>query len=348
MSTRTVVLALALLAGQARAAQVEIVAVMWQQDVSVQSKVDDFFKCLTTSSTFGSTWAQQFGLSKVSFKGVYVLPSACPAKAYLNGNLVTVLTDAFDQGLLPTPSAGGTSYLLYLPKGVQGYDAYSIPACQGTYCGVHQMEDYNGTTYDAALVPIDCPDCGSVQATLIGQHEAAEAIANMGTAQYEVGDACEGPSNETMLDCCGTQYPIQQLSSSKYMSDCQTITATGNMCWCAPLGGACAADADCCMAGNVCDSSSKKCTMPSPPDMATAPPDLAGNVDLSANADANANGNANDDGDANGHGGVGSGGGDPGASASGCACSFAASRPAGWPVLLAGVLLLLGARRRRV
>src|SRR5262249_22677614 len=153
--------------------------------------------------------------TKVTFRGVYVLTDPCPKSAYLDGNLHTILNSAFDAGTLPKPSAGGTSYLLYLPKGVQGYDGSNIPACQHTYCGVHGTTSYKGTSSDAALVPINCSDCGSVQVTLIGEHEAAEAIANFGTAQYEVGDDCEGASHETMLACCGTHYPIQQLASNR-------------------------------------------------------------------------------------------------------------------------------------
>jgi hypothetical protein len=247
MSLRVAALAAVLLSARvAGATDVEIVAVLWAQDTSPKSEVDDFFRCLTESSTFGSTWAQEFGLSKVTFRGVYTLSDPCPSPAYQAGNLLTTLTGAFDKGTLPKPSAGGTSYLLYLPSGVQGYDQTNLPACQNTYCGVHGVFDYQGTSFDIALVPIQCADCPGVQVTLIGEHEAAEAIANMGTAQYEVGDSCEGPSNETMLSCCGKQYPIQQLSSSQSQGDCQTISATGGMCWCAPVQTACTQSSACC------------------------------------------------------------------------------------------------------
>jgi hypothetical protein len=277
-----------LVAGNARATHVEIVAVMWQQDLSAKSTVENFFACLVESSTFGTTWAQQFGLDLVTWKGVSVLTDACPSSAHLAGNLESLLTSAFDTGKLPKPSAGGTSYLLYLPKGVQGYDDSEIPACQGTYCGVHGSKSYNGTTYDAALVPIDCADCPGVQVTLIGEHEAAEAIANMGTAQYEVGDSCEGPSNETMLACCGTMYPIQQLSSAQSMNDCQTIDATGNMCWMPPP-----------------DLATPPDLASAPPDLASAPPDLAAaSHDLGVSAQPDAAAATGGD-----NGGVGSGGG---------------------------------------
>ena len=214
----------------AKATEVEIVVVMWQQDLSVKTEVEQFFGCLVSSSTFGTTWAQEFGLTRVTFRGVYVLNSTAPQTISLGGSANQVLEAAFAAGTVPSPSAGGTSYLLYSPSGTRNFDDSGVPACEGTYCGVHNGFRYNGTYYDAALVPIDCPDCGSVQATLIGQHEAAEAIANMGTAQYEVGDSCEGPRHETQLECCGTMYPIQQLSSNQGESDCQTINATGSMC----------------------------------------------------------------------------------------------------------------------
>jgi uncharacterized membrane protein YgcG len=214
----------------AKATEVEIVVVMWQQDLSVKTEVEQFFGCLVNSSSFGTTWAQEFGLTRVSFRGVYVLNSTAPSTISLGGSANQVLEAAFAAGTVPSPSAGGTSYLLYSPSGTRNFDDGGVPACEGTYCGVHNGFRYNGTYYDAALVPIDCPDCGSVQATLIGEHEAAEAIANMGTAQYEVGDSCEGPSHETQLACCGTMYPIQQLSSNQGQSDCQTIRATGSMC----------------------------------------------------------------------------------------------------------------------
>jgi hypothetical protein len=264
-----VLVAATLAAGTARAIQVEIVAVMWQQDLSAKSTVEDFFACLVESSTFGTTWAKWFGLDQVSWRGVYVLSDPCPTSAHLGGNLPTILSAAFDTGNLPKPSTGGTSYLLYLPKGVQGYDPSEIPACMGTYCGVHGPQNYNGTRYDAALVPIDCPDCGSAQVTLTGEHEAAEAIARMGTAQYEVGDFCE--RKKTMLACCGKMYPIQQLASPYRIDDCHTIDATGNMCWCAPDGATCFADGDCC--GGHCNVAARSCG--APPDLEPAPMDLA-------------------------------------------------------------------------
>jgi hypothetical protein len=233
------------------ATPVEIVAVMWQQDVAPKDEVNQFFGCLAASSTFGTTWASQFGLSTVTYRGVYVLSDPLPQTVNLGGNVDQLLAAAFDSGKLPAPSPGGTSYLLYLPDGVQGYDWSNVPACQGTYCGVHGTANYKGTTYDEALVPIHCADCGSVQVTLIGEHEAAEAIANFGTATFEVGDGCQGPSHETMLACCGTQYPIQQLASNQSQSDCQTIDAIGNQCGCAASQKTCAQATDCC-AGLSC------------------------------------------------------------------------------------------------
>jgi uncharacterized membrane protein YgcG len=230
----------------ARATQVEIVVVMWQQDLSVRTEVEQFFGCLVNSSSFGGAWAQQFGLTQVRFRGVYVLGGQAPSTVNLSGNARSMVEAAFQAGTLPSPVPGGTSYLLYLPDGVQGVDGSGIPACQGTYCGVHNGFNFQGGYYDIALVPINCPDCGSVQATLIGEHEAAEAIANMGTAQYEVGDSCEGPRHETQLECCGTMYPIQQLSSAQGETDCQTITATGTMCGCGMLHTMCTQAMDCC------------------------------------------------------------------------------------------------------
>jgi len=247
----------------ARATQVEIVVVMWQQDLSVRTEVEQFFGCLVNSSSFGGAWAQQFGLTQVRFRGVYVLGGQAPSTVNLSGNARSMVEAAFQAGTLPSPVPGGTSYLLYLPDGVQGVDGSGIPACQGTYCGVHNGFNFSGGYYDIALVPINCPDCGSVQATLIGEHEAAEAIANMGTAQYEVGDSCEGPSHETQLECCGTMYPIQQLSSAQGESDCQTITATGNMCGCGMLHTTCTQAMDCCSGlscATVLESGMKCCT----------------------------------------------------------------------------------------
>src|SRR5215831_11339093 len=247
----------------ARATQVEIVVVMWQQDLSVRTEVEQFFGCLVNSSSFGGAWAQQFGLTQVRFRGVYVLNDQAPSTVTLTRNGRQLVEAAFQAGTLPAPVAGGTSYLLYLPSGVQGVDGSGIPACEGTYCGVHEGFSTQNGIYDVALVPIDCPDCGSVQATLLGEHEAAEAIANLGTASYEVGDSCEGPRHETQLECCGTMYPIQQLSSAQGESDCQTITATGNMCGCGMLHSACTQAMDCCSGlscAPVLESGMKCCT----------------------------------------------------------------------------------------
>ncbi|HEY8091249.1 MAG TPA: hypothetical protein VIF09_25475 [Polyangiaceae bacterium] len=254
----------------ASAKDVEIVAVMWQQDLSAKATVEQFFGCLTTSSSFGTTWAQQFGLTSVTFKGVFVLPSACPQTLTLDTTANAVIEDAFGKGLLPAPSPGyKTSYLLYLPQGTTSYDPQGNQACaQSSFCGVHDVATYQGTQYDAALVPIDCPPCGTAQVTGIGEHEAAEAIANMGTSTYEVGDDCENQQNHTELACCGTQYPIQDLASSKSQYDCQRIVATGAMCGCAAAGNACTTAADCC-SGLACNA--KVCGAPEAPDAGPDP-----------------------------------------------------------------------------
>src|SRR5215831_18565486 len=96
----------------ARATQVEIAVVMWQQDLSVRAEVEQFFGCLVNSSSFGSSWAQQFGLTQVRFRGVYVLSDQAPSTVNLGGNARTIVEAAFAAGTLPMPAAGGTSYLL--------------------------------------------------------------------------------------------------------------------------------------------------------------------------------------------------------------------------------------------
>ena len=230
----------------ASATEVEIVAVMWQQDVSVRDQVQQFFGCLVNSSTFGTTWAAEYGLTRVRFRGVYVLNQMAPSSIRLGGNANQIVEAAIMAGTLPQPVPGGTSYLLYTPPGTRAFDDGGEPACEGTYCGVHNGFNFSGNYIDIALVPIDCPDCGDVQVTLIGEHEAAEAIANMGTSQFEVGDSCEGGSNETQLACCGTSYPIQRLSNSRNEFNCEAITATGSMCGCSMAHMMCSAASDCC------------------------------------------------------------------------------------------------------
>jgi hypothetical protein len=219
----------------ARAKDVEIVAVMWQQDLSAKATVEQFFGCLTTSSSFTPTWAPQFGLTSVTFKGVYVVPTACPTTVAFETDVPTLMSAAFASGAVPAPSAGyKTSYILYLPSGTTA-SAMSMSMCgYGEPCGYHSTVTYQGDEYDAALVPIDCNSCGSAQVTGIGEHEAAEAIADMGTATYEVGDGCENQQNHEQLACCGTEYPIQQLAGPGGMSDCQSIVATGSMCGAPP------------------------------------------------------------------------------------------------------------------
>src|SRR5215471_17970211 len=70
--------------------------VFWQADTSLRSGLDAFYACLTEGSSFSPTWASQFGVSSVSYRGSYVLTSTLPATVKLETDLQTVMTGAFD------------------------------------------------------------------------------------------------------------------------------------------------------------------------------------------------------------------------------------------------------------
>src|SRR5215831_17291742 len=53
--------------------------VFWQADTSLRSGLDAFYACLTEGSSFSPTWASQFGVASVFYRGSYVLTSALPA-----------------------------------------------------------------------------------------------------------------------------------------------------------------------------------------------------------------------------------------------------------------------------
>lgn len=229
--------------------------IFFQQDTSIQPQMDEMFGCLAASSTFGGAWAQQFGLQNITYEGSIVLTQASPAQLVLGGNLDQLVADAMSAGLVPPPVAGiANEYLVYVPQGVAMSDSSGQGICDGSgVCAEHGTTYYGNQYYDLAIVPIGCPECGAGldAASIGGEHEAAEGLADQGTATYEVGDGCETDANTTQLSCCGQVYDIQQLAGAGGYYDCQTITATGNACGCAKLATACKQDAECC-AGTVC------------------------------------------------------------------------------------------------
>ncbi len=226
-------LTILLAARVALAAPAQIRTVFWQQDTSVRSDVDAFFTCLTGSSTFGSTWSTEFGINGVTYEGSYVLTAAAPAQVTLGGNLDQLMSDAFMSGALPAPQAGvENEYLVYWPPTVTAGDDMGATLCSasGPCAEHHPFAQYNGITYDLALVPISCNMCamGLDAATIGGEHEAAEGLADLAGNQYEVGDACEMDLGS--LTCCGKSYAIQELAGNGGASACQMITTTGSGC----------------------------------------------------------------------------------------------------------------------
>lgn len=214
-------------------APAQIHTVFWQQDTSVRSDVDAFFTCLTGSSTYGTTWASEFGINGVTYEGSYVLTSAAPAQVTLGGNLDQLMSDAFMSGALPAPQAGvENEYLVYWPPTVTAGDDMGATLCSasGPCAEHHPFAQYDGITYDLALVPISCNMCamGLAAATIGGEHEAAEGLADLAGNQYEVGDDCEMDLGS--LTCCGKSYAIQELAGSGGPAACQMITTTGSGC----------------------------------------------------------------------------------------------------------------------
>jgi hypothetical protein len=237
-----------LAATEASAQPSQMYIVFWQQDLALKPQIEQLFGCLATSSTFGTTWAAQFGVAPVTFAGAYVLQQAPPTDLTLGGNLDQLMANAFAQNLVPPPAPGSiTSYVAFNPTGTNGYGPDGSELCHGTgYCGVHSTTVYNGISYDLAIVPLDCPDCGGGidNATITGEHEAAEGLADLGTAGYEVGDGCE--TTQTQLACCGNSFAIQPLAGAGGPNDCQTINATGSSCACGSVHSACTTPTDCC------------------------------------------------------------------------------------------------------
>ncbi len=214
-------------------APARIHTVFWQQDTSIQADVDAFFTCLTGASTFGTTWSQQFGMASVSYAGSSVLTSAAPSQVTLGGNLNQLMSTAFMSGAVPAPQAGTEEeYLVYFPSTVTAGDTMGATLCSASGpCAEHYpFAQYNGITYDLALVPISCNMCamGLDTATIGGEHEAAEGLADLAGNQYEVGDDCEMDLGS--LSCCGKSYAIQQLAGTSGPAACQVIDAVGSGC----------------------------------------------------------------------------------------------------------------------
>jgi MYXO-CTERM domain-containing protein len=214
-------------------APAQIHTVFWQQDTSVRASVDAFFTCLTESSTFATTWIQEFGINSVTYEGSYVLTSAAPAQVTLGGNLDQLMNAAFASGALPAPQAGvEEEYLVYWPPTITAGDDMGATLCSATGpCAEHHpFAQYNGITYDLALVPISCNMCamGLAAPTIGGEHEAAEGISDLAGNQYEVGDDCE--MDLGTLTCCGQSYAIQELAGNTGPTACQPISVTGSGC----------------------------------------------------------------------------------------------------------------------
>lgn len=134
-------------------------------------------------------------------------------------------------------------YLFYYPPGVTGGDNQGAVLCsaQGP-CAEHGTTQVQGHVFDYALVPISCSKCASGIAvdTIGGEHEAAEGLADLAGAQFEVGDGCEDPSQVISLACCGQTFSIQPLAGPTSQYDCQKITATssaGSVCGGTPDAG---------------------------------------------------------------------------------------------------------------
>lgn len=73
-------------------------------------------------------------------------------------------------------------------------------------------------------------------ATIGGEHEAAEGLADLAGNQYEVGDGCE--MDVGSISCCGQSYAIQELAGNAGMNECQVIDSVGSGCVTAPDAGA--------------------------------------------------------------------------------------------------------------
>lgn len=235
-------------------APAQIHTVFWQQDTSVRSGVDAFFTCLTGASTFGTTWSQEFGINGVTYEGSYVLQSAAPSQVTLGGNLDQLMSDAFNSGAVPPPQAGvEEEYLVYFPPTITAGDDMGATLCSaaGPCAEHHPFAQYNGITYDLALVPISCSMCamGLDVATIGGEHEAAEGLADLAGSQFEVGDDCE--MNLGSLTCCGQSYAIQELAGSSSPSACQMIDTVGTGCVMPPQDAGAGEDAGSMDAGNA-------------------------------------------------------------------------------------------------
>jgi MYXO-CTERM domain-containing protein len=234
---------------------IEVYSIWYASDTTDKTDVETFGGCLMTSSTFG-TWGQLWNVGPITMHPAIVLASAAPSPLQVGTSLETEINKAITASLVPAPTANNnTVYVVHGPAIVTNNASDGSHLCYNNKsCGEHGPGLYSGKYYQAALVPLDCPLCGGTlkTATWIGMHEIAEAVADEGTASFEVGDQCEAHKNLTQLQCCGKSYTIQQFDTPPGPGACQTITATGAACTCGVVQSACTADAGTCCTGTVC------------------------------------------------------------------------------------------------
>jgi len=238
------VLAICLVANPtaAAASNAEVQAVFWSSQTSDRSRIDEFFRCLTLGSSFSGAWSSEFGLSSVTYLGSYVLTDPLPA-TISEPSLLAVLSAAFDDGLVPGPTAGiANEYILFTPSTTL---VGTLCSSAKAGCGEHDAKArYKGITFDygvAPIAPCNCHGTGNWtsvfdEMTNVGEHEVAEGLARLGGASYEVGDACEMPIES--IACCGVTYVTQGLAGSGGASTCHPVTSTGSAAACAADAGA--------------------------------------------------------------------------------------------------------------
>src|SRR5215472_15641496 len=237
---------------------VHVYSVYYSVDTSNKPQIETFFGCLTSSSSFGGSWAAEFGIGPVIYEGSTVLSTSPPDPLQMASTLQSEAHKAIQSGALPVPGSNyDTIYLFHCPSNVSCLAGSGATLCgQGAgVCGQHTDDYYNGIHYQVAIVPLNCPYVCSpslVGNTWIGEHEVGEALADEGSASFEVGDFCESGSNITSLACCGQTYTIQQMDTPSGPGVCETINATGSACTCGVAQVQCTGDGGTCCQGLSC------------------------------------------------------------------------------------------------
>src|SRR5260221_8239435 len=82
---------------------IDVYSVYWASDQGKKPEIEQFMGCLTEASTFGGSWAGEWGVGPVRYHGAFVIPQGAPNPLRVGGSLETSINAAIDAGILPKP-----------------------------------------------------------------------------------------------------------------------------------------------------------------------------------------------------------------------------------------------------